>query len=181
LPRVDRGSYVVDVGSVLRLSPGERRVLVEWALSEGALLVTEPTVVSVDSVRGALLVALGVGSLVSEARPPVGEVWVLARPEWIDGCRVGVREPRVERGGSREGPSGTVTLLDVRDPVARLVNGSQGVVAGDAPPPGPLAVAALHGLTAVELLPGGGYRLWLLRGEALERAEYIAPLASSCG
>lgn len=180
MPRVDRGSYAVDVSRVLRLSRSDRKLLVEWALSEGVLLVTEPAVVSVEGARGALLVALGVGSLVSAERPPVGDAMVLARPEWIDGCRVGSRDPRVVSVTDSDGVSGLVTIIDHRDPVARLINGVEGVVATGAPSPGPLSVAMLDGLTAVELLEDGGYKLWLIDGEALERAEYIAPLASSC-
>lgn len=180
MPRVDRGSYVVEVSRVLSLGQRERRLLVEWALSEEALLVTEPAIVSVETMAGSLLIAVGVGSLISRSEPPVGGALVLARPEWVDGCSVGAAEPFVERAGRGEGVSGITVLLDPADPVARLINGSQGVAASDAPPAGPLSVASISGVAAVDLLDSGGYRLWLTGGEALERAEYIAPLASSC-
>jgi len=181
LPRADRGSYVVDIGDVLRLGMHERLMLVEWALSVRALLVTEPTVVSVQAGPGGLLVSIGVGSLVSPVEPPVGRPLVLARPEWVDGCIVGSREPRLDylRGG--EAISGVVTAIDAGDPVARLLNGSRGAALGPLPGEyGPLAVASLNGEPVVALDGGGGYVSTLSGGEAVERLEYIARLASSC-
>ena len=181
MPRVDRGSYVVDVGEVLKLGRSERLLLIEWALSEGALLVTEPTVVSIQGAPGGLLVSVGVGSIVSFVKPPVGRPLELARPEWVDGCFVGSREPRLDLLRGEAAIDGIVAAIDAKDPVARLLNGSRGEASGPLPREyRPLAVAALDGNPVVALGGEGGYVSTLSGGEALERLEYIARLASSC-
>ncbi|WP_158298238.1 hypothetical protein [Aeropyrum pernix] len=183
LPRFDRGSYVVDVGWMLG-SPGEAAGLVEWALSSGdAWAVTAPTVVAVRAGPGqALLIALGVGSIISPVEPPAGSYHTLSRPEWIDACRPG--EPRIEfLGGAGEEVEGVSVAYAYRDPLALLVNGVGGVHQTVDPrgvDGGFEVYAAVEGRP---VLLGGpdGYAAAVSGGPVFERLRLLGPLLSGCG
>ncbi|BAN90161.1 hypothetical protein [Aeropyrum camini] len=182
MPRFDRGSYVVDVSWMLA-SPGEAAALVEWALSSGdAWVVTSPTVVSLSlGPASTLLVALGVGSIISPVEPPAGLYHTLSRPEWVEACRPG--EPRMEfLGGAAGDVEGVAVAYAYRDPLALLVNGVEGVhrIVDPGGVEGGLEVYV--GVEGRPLLLGGpgGYVAAAVGGPVFERLRLLGPLLSGC-
>ncbi|MCX8196287.1 MAG: hypothetical protein N3F67_04340 [Acidilobaceae archaeon] len=175
MPRVEGGQKVVESLHVLRLSYEELRELKEWAISQRAVLVTAPSLVY---VKPGILLAVGVGSIISHERPPVGSYYEVLRTAWVDGCKVGEREPSYKRAEGRAvRAEGVVVAIDHRDPVALFVNGSSGlheIVEGEKAG----AIAVVAGRPAVLKLKW--YISLLLSGEGHRRTEYIAPLVSSC-
>jgi hypothetical protein len=173
--------FLVEASLVLGLGEGERRRLVEWALSEaGVVLVTRPSIVTIESGMGRVLVAAGVGSLISPSEPPVEGWFRLARREWVDGCRVS-GEPRVKSGWGEEAEGeGVVVALDSRDPAALFVNGVRGRVRARR---GGYPLAALGGPGSVPVLSVDGegyYVVNVVEGAVLQRLSYIVPIASAC-
>lgn len=181
MPAVEPGWFLVESSAVLGLEPGGLGRLVEWALSEPVVvLVTRPSLVTVDTGLGRVVVAAGVGSLASPSEPPVGGWLRLARREWVDGCRVD-GEPRVREGwGETVEGEGVVVALDPGDPAALFVNGVRGRVRSRS---GGHAIAALNGPGGVPVLSvdGDGYYVVnAVEGHVARRLSYIAPLASAC-
>ncbi|GAB6147515.1 hypothetical protein [Stetteria hydrogenophila] len=181
MPAVGPGWFLVDASVVAGLGASERAELVEWALSSGeVVLVTSPSLVTVESSVGRVVLSAGVGSLVSPGRPPV-EGWLrVARREWVDGCRV-AGEPRVRLGwGAEAEGEGVVVALEWRDPAALFVNGVRGRLKSRA---GGYPLAALDGPRGIPVLSvdeEGYYVVNAVEGPAGERLSYIAPLASAC-
>ncbi len=181
MPSVGPGWFLVDSSLVLGLSEGERHRLVEWALSEPeVVLVTRPSIVTVESGSGKVVITAGVGSLISPTEPPV-EGWLrLARREWVDGCRVS-GEPRVKSGwGEEVEGEGVVVALDSRDPAALFVNGVRGRVRARR---GGYPLAALGGPGGVPVLSVDGegyYVVNVVEGAVLQWLSYIVPIASAC-
>ncbi len=181
MPSVGPDWFLVDASVVLGLEEGERRKLVEWALSESSVvLVTRPSIVTVESGTGRVLVTVGVGSLISPSEPPVGGWFRLVRREWVDGCRVS-GEPRVKSGWGEEAESeGVIVALDARDPAALFVNGVKDRVRSRG---GGYPVAALGGPGGVPVLSvdsEGYYVVNVVEGAVLQRLSYIVPIASAC-
>lgn len=181
MPSVGPNWYLVEASLVLGLGEGERRRLVEWALSEASVvLVTRPSIVTVESHAGTVLVAAGAGSLISPVEPPVGGWFRLARREWIDGCRVS-GEPRVRSGWGEEAEGeGVVVALDSRDPAALFVNGVEGRIRSRG---GGYPIAALGrpgGVPVLSVDSNGYYVINVVEGAVLQRLSYIAPIASAC-
>ncbi|MCS7107344.1 MAG: hypothetical protein NZ902_04485 [Acidilobaceae archaeon] len=175
MPRVESGQKVLDSSQLLKMGEGELREIREWALRNSPILVTSPSIVYVGL---SLPIVVGVGSIISSERPPVGNFREISRTGWVDGCRVGEREPSFERAqGEALKVEGVAVALDPRDPVSLFLNGSRGLhelVVGEEVG----AVVTIAGRPAILKLRG--YRSLLLSGEAFKRAEYIGPLASSC-
>ncbi|MEN2999792.1 MAG: hypothetical protein ABDH61_04375 [Acidilobaceae archaeon] len=175
MPRAESGQKVLDSYQLLRMGEGELKEVREWALRSASILVTSPSMVYVSP---SLPIVVGVGSIISHERPPIGNAYEILRTSWVDGCRVGEREPSFERAeGEAVRMEGVAVALDPRDPVSLFLNGSRGphdVVVGEEAG----AIVLIAGRSAVLKLKG--YKSLLLSGEAFRRVEYIAPLASSC-
>jgi hypothetical protein len=183
LPRVDPGQYLVEVADVLRLGDRELRELASLALGSGGLFVTSPSIVTVRTSQGALRLAIGVGSLILDERPPFRH-YVIAAPEWVDACRAGAREPSFRSlGGPFVSLEGVAVAVDVSDPVALALNSS--VLTGEfttSTEGRPLLVVIGEGgnkVNALSLAPDG-YLLGALSGRAHELLTYLLTLYTSC-
>lgn len=171
MARVDRGSYIVEVSTILSL-PDPSRIL-DWALTE-AQVATSPALVYVESPR--LRLSIGPGSLVSSTEPPIPSYRV-ASPQWVDTCTpVGEPTYKVLGGGMRI--EAVVEAIEYRDLAAILVNGVRGVhtLQGEAGE----AYAVADGYKVLDWSPEEGYIVYTSSGEAYRRLSYIAPLASTC-
>jgi len=183
LPRVDVGSIVVDISSILGLEELEIRKVIEWALSSKPLLVVEPVVaiVSPPGSSRSLPIGLGLGSLIATESPPFHvRYYVVKHPFWANSITVGVREPRFRfLEGKRAAVKGVIRALDVKDPVALIVNGLNGehVVNMEAMFKG--APIALLNDSPVLFRDDDGYATTLVEGEPAKRVTYMATLVSS--
>jgi len=175
MPRVDPGSYIIDVRDILESSIEE---ILEWSLSHDTLLVTAPALVYVASMEGygSLRISIGPGSLISLGDEPPIRYYRLNSPQWIDACRI-AGEPRYRVMGGRVSVEGTVYGLEYRNPPAILVNGASG----------PHIVSGVEGMGYAVLgkykvldLVDGEYIIHVTGGEAYRRLSYIAPLHSTC-
>jgi hypothetical protein len=129
VPSVAPGSSIIDIGQILRLEPRELERLKEKAVESSAILVTSPTVVSIETAWGPLLMAIGPGSLIFEE--PLDDtagsarVYRLRSREWVDGCRVGRLVDPIHPGGALEEVEGTLLALGYRDPIALALSGAR--------------------------------------------------------
>jgi hypothetical protein len=182
VPRVDEGSYVVEVSSVFSLDREHIGVLVRWALSTGVFLVVEPTIafVRAPSSHRVLPIAIGVGSLISRSEPPPVRYYVVERPFWASYWKVGLRKPSFRvLDGAKVALEGTIVSLDFRDPVALVVNGLSGVhVVNKVAMPNCTPLARLKDVVVL-CRSGIEYITNLVEGEAAKRVEYMAMLAST--
>ncbi|MCE4604630.1 MAG: hypothetical protein F7B20_06675 [Aeropyrum sp.] len=184
MPRFDRGFKLLEISRILGgLSEDDRRLLVEWALGGQVYAVTSPSVAAVRLGFSTVLVAVGVGSLISREEPPLGSYYELARSEWIDACPSG-GEPRA---GFLEGDGktveGTVVAYAFRDPVASLVNGLGGehvIVESSQALDDYEVFASLEGGQPVLLGGWDGYLVAVSGGPAYDRLALAAPILSSC-
>ena len=183
MPRVEPGAYAVDVKVVLGLGGGELRSLAEWAVSEGALFVTSPSIVTVRAGgAGSYRLSLGYGSLVSASEPPVPALR-LSSHEWVDACRAGEREPGFSvASGPAERAAGRAVSKELRDPVAMMLNSLQldAEVAGSSA--NPVLVLLSEGRELALLgLTEEGYELAATGGRAHELLTYALTIYTSCG
>lgn len=183
MPRVDRGSLALEVSHVLKLESSRLLRLVESLLSVGGLLVVRPSIVSIESSRGPVLVALGVGSVVLARDPGLGiPLYTISRPEWVEGCIIGQGDPLYVKPKRATGEvEGMVEAREILDPAASLVNGLKGrIVLGDLDHYDENSALASVGGEPILYYYEHGYASRALEGEAARRLDYIAPLASSC-
>lgn len=183
MPRVDDGAFVIDVSSVLSLDVERVRAVIRWALSTKPLVLVEPTIafVSSPSSSRSTPLGLGVGSLISMEKPTVDvKYYVVRRVFWANGLKVGMREPSFKvLSGSRVTVEGVIVALDVKDPVAMLVNGVRGVhgvnvnITATGTP-----LASVNGITVL-YREDHSYKTTLVEGEGAKRVEYMATLISS--
>jgi hypothetical protein len=171
------------MADVLRLGGRELKELASLALGSGGLFVTSPSIVTVRTSQGALRLAIGVGSLILDERPPFRH-YVIAAPEWVDACRAGAREPSFRSlGGPSVSLEGVAVAVDVSDPVALALNSS--VLTGEfttSTEGRPLLVVIGEGgnkVNALSLAPDG-YLLGALGGRAHELLTYLLTLYTSC-
>lgn len=183
MPRVDEGSIVIEVGDILKLDIESLRTLVDWVLKSRALVVVEPTVslVKLPDNPEAFYVTLGVGSVITQETPPVDiRYYTVVRPFWAKCLKVGLRNPDFNVAkGETVVVEGTVIALDLRDPVALIINGVRGehvVTRGSTISGVPVA---RMGDDVVLYRVGVGYVTKLVEGEAARRVEYMATLVSS--
>ena len=183
MPRVDEGLFVVEVSSVFDLDQGSLKALTRWAISMRACLVVEPSIafLRAPSSSQTLPLAVGVGSLVAGGEPPHPvKYYIVERPFWVNCLRTGAKEPDYKvLDGVKAIVEGAIVALNVRDPVALLVNGLRGahvVNMGAKVECTPLAVL---GDTIVLCRVNRGYVTTLAEGEAARRVEYMATLLSS--
>lgn len=175
MPRVDEGYWLAEISAILKQEELEK--IVKWALEVGAIIVTSPSIVVVRVDGRRVLVAAGVGSLLSNEEPPINSLRISAT-EWVDGCIAGEREPRYVVVPGGEEIEGTIVALDHRDPLAALLNGVEGKH-GVAVGPQEGAIASIGGRAAV-VRSRDGYISYLSSGEGRRRADYIGPLVTSC-
>ena len=186
MPVVERGSFLLEVSDLLRrASEEELRLVRDWAIASGAVLVTSPSIVVVSTKLGGVRVSLGVGSIISGERPPLPFYRVIAAPEWVDGCMLG-DEARarylVDSGGCVEDDV-VLVAVDRSDAAALLVNGVRGrhrVCASL----GGLAVAKAYSASGGEYpalsREGQDYIIHVNSGEAHRRLMFIVPLLVHC-
>ncbi|MCE4612298.1 MAG: hypothetical protein F7C07_00490 [Desulfurococcales archaeon] len=181
MPRVDPGWWLVEYGIIER-SGASRRVL-EWGLSSRALLVTSPSIVTVELEGRRVSIVAGIGSLVSRERPPFDALRIVAT-EWVDACQIG-GEPssyRILGSGTTRTVEGVARAYTLKSIIGLFINGTRGrfqvydykLEGGEYP------------LVVVEEAPivvaGPGGVASLTRSEQImEKLDYIVPLATSCG
>ncbi|MCE4627711.1 MAG: hypothetical protein F7C34_00985 [Desulfurococcales archaeon] len=183
MPRIDRGSLIVEISSILRLPREDRIRLLERAAEEGAILVTAPSLVHVYAPSGALRIAVGPGSLVLPPGSDLGVVkhYEASAAEWVDGCRmkphVSPRQARYEPV-SGERLSGRLVPGDLRDPLSLFLTGAEAVASGSKPREPPVAAI---GLETVVWYENGEVATTINKGcEAAERLDYILRALSYC-
>ena len=171
MPRIDSGSYIVEVHTILGLRDPSK--ILDWALTE-AQLVTSPALVYVRSPR--IRLTVGVGSLVSETEPPI-RYYRVASPQWIDTCKPSTEPVYTVKEGDIM-VEGVVVAIEYRDPAALLLNGIKGVhtVSGEAGE----GYAVVGNYKVLDWSRDEGYTIHVSSGEAYRRASYIAPIASTC-
>lgn len=185
MPRVDRGSKVVEAAEVLSLDSGALERLADWALSAGAVFVTSPSIVSVDLGGEAVRLAIGIGSIVSEEEPPF-RYFTVSAPEWVDGCAVGRYEPRYEvLGRPAVTASGVAVALEPRDPPSMMVNSLRFDAELASPEEGSPATLVIQGdsgaVVPAMTLAEDGYTVLATGGRLRDLLEYAVKLYSSCG
>jgi hypothetical protein len=180
MPRVDEGVFVVEINSVLDLDWSSIKALTRWAISTGACLVVEPSIAFLRAPRSSriLPLAIGVGSLVAKGEPPPPtKYYVVERTFWVNCLKTGVNEPNYRvLEGVKKVVEGTIISIDIRDPVALLVNGLQGVHVVNIGAKTNCTPLATIGDTIVLCRVNKGYATTLIEGEAAKRIEYMATL-----
>ena len=185
MPRIDAGSYVIDIHVVSKLEPGRAVELAEWAISNRVLAVTEPSIVAAKPAGGSApstLISLGIGSLITTVKPPIEDYYITVRSEWVSGCEAGSREPNVNKISGREvDVEGVIISISIDDPVAMLISGVKGVhkVVVSSREEG-LPLSLINGKILVLARLNNKYILTLRGGPALNLAEYGTLLFSTC-
>ena len=183
MPRVEPGTYAVDVKTILELSGRELASLAEWAVSEGALFVTSPSIVTVRlEGAGSFRFSLGYGSLISASEPPVPALR-LSSHEWVDACRAGEREPKFSVApGAAERVTGRAVSKELRDPVAMMLNSLPLDAEVASSSANPVLVLLSQGREFALLgLTEDGYELAATGGRAHELLVYALTVYTSCG
>jgi len=126
MPRVDAGKYAVDILMIMGFGEREVEKLTDWALSEKVFFLTLPSIVTIEGSHGEKVrYALGIGSIISESKPEV-PFFIIANNEWVDGCRVGEKEPEYFlAGGEAHRVSGRIIGLEARNPISMMLNGRE--------------------------------------------------------
>lgn len=187
MPRIDRGSLIVEINDILRLSREDRLRLLDDAASAGGVLVTAPSLVHVYSRSGVLRIAVGPGSIIlpSGSRPLLDGIkyYEVSTAEWVDGCKMmrttgSLRQTRLDLA-SKEKLSGRLVPGDLRDPISLFLTGAYALASGSRHREPPIAAIRMETVVWYE---DGGIGTTLLRGcEASERLDYILRAISYCG
>ncbi len=185
MPRIDRGSLIVDSSVILASSRDVVNQLSGLALEEGAFLVTSPSIIPVWSPGLPLRVSLGIGSLIfqPDSKKELESLGIRflesSSPEWVDACRLGPGsegELRREEGGVLK--RGRVIPASRDDPIILFLAGVEAEYYSDGCSGIPAAYADETPVICYER--DENVTTSIVGGEALFRLEYILPLARSC-
>lgn len=190
MPRIERGSVLIDVSVALRLDEEHQDRILDTAARQGGVLVTAPSIVPAWVGGRALKVALGVGSIIlppgALGEKPRGAMEASA-PAWVDGCRPGPVGSRVivivENGGRGGGAEpvlrGPIEPWEIRDP---LVLGIAGQEAEALPLPRAGGLVGLAGVKGepVIVYAGGETRVSVVGGQVKPLLNYLAKALGRC-
>ncbi len=187
MPRIDAGWKILEISTILELVEAERHKLVSLAITHGAHVVIEPSLVYIRSFREPFRIAIGIGSLIVSPTINVedyldkSKVLVMNRPEWVNTCILSEKQYfdfMFYQKQTEEIKEGKVYPYDSNNPIALFVTGAYAKIVGTSKDILPLAI--LEDGSPVVGFDGDRLEIYAIEGEAKERLDYIVPILSHC-
>jgi hypothetical protein len=195
MPRIDRGSLILDIASILKVDNDIREKLIDYAVNMNAIMVTQPSIVTIWVEGKAVRISLGIGSLIfqsgirEELEKFNVKVFELSRPEWVDGCVLKKEDKnikkiyylnRIKLNREEEIIRGRIIPADLQNTAILFIAGAEAEAykpSSDLIGKPPLAL--IEDIPVI-VLEEDEITSFIRGGEARTRLEYILPLLSYC-
>ena len=181
MPRVDSGWIAIDRSLLKKMG---YREITELAFQSRGILITSPSIVTVQDSLRSIRIALAIGSVLLPPTEKIELGYHLSRPEWVDGCQVGKTEgKKLERINSRERQQvkGRIVAVEPRDPIAVAINGIRGIfeVVNDFLD-SCIPLAVVNKKPVLGITKDGSYCTNITSNPLAEFLEYITLMYTSC-